>query len=176
MRNLALVGLMAAAGMVIVEGQEPIDAELQAQLKQLFPTATSFSPRGGEPPHFKAFASGPSGPETVIGFAFWTTDLQPLERGYDGPIKMLVGMDTQARLTNVIVVEHREPYGDFSVEPPRFAAQFVGKDIRDPFRVGRDIDAVSRATITITSASRAIRNSARRVARQLLAPPQQSSQ
>ena len=163
---------MAAAGLVILEGQASIDAELQGQLEQLFPSATSFSSRAGEPPHFKAFADG----ETVIGFAFWTTDLQPLERGYDGPIKMLVGMDVRGALTNVIVVEHREPYGDFSVEPPRFAAQFVGKDIRDAFRVGRDIDAVSTATITITSASRAIRNSARRVARQLLAPPQQSSQ
>ena len=37
--------------------------------------------------------------------------------------------------------------------------------------VGADIDAVSRATITITSAARAVRNSARRVARQLLPPP-----
>ena len=43
---------------------------------------------------------------TPVGFAFWTTDLQPLERGYDGPIKMLVGMDTSVVLSGVIVVEH----------------------------------------------------------------------
>jgi hypothetical protein len=70
-----------------------------------------------------------------------------------------------------MVVKHREPYGDFSIDRPEFAAQFVGKSIRDPFTVGSDIDAVSRATISITSATRAIRNSARRVARQVLAPP-----
>ena len=74
-------------------------------------------------------------------------------------------------LAGVVVVEHNEPYGNFSIEPPRFAAQFRGKSIRDPFKVGADIDAVSRATITITSAARAVRNSARRVARQLLPPP-----
>jgi hypothetical protein len=74
-------------------------------------------------------------------------------------------------LTGVIVVEHHEPYGNFSVEPPEFAAQFKNKSIRDQFKVGVDVDAVSRATITITSATRAIRNSARRVARQLLTPP-----
>jgi len=34
-----------------------------------------------------------------------------------------------------------------------------------------DVDAVSRATISITSATRAIRNSARRMATRLLAPP-----
>jgi len=33
------------------------------------------------------------------------------------------------------------------------------------------VDAVSRASITIGSATRAIRNSARRIAKQYLAPP-----
>ena len=74
-------------------------------------------------------------------------------------------------LVGVVVAAHNEPYGDFSVDRPEFAAQFKGKSIRDPFRVGADIDAVSRATITITSAARAIRISARRMATQLLAPP-----
>ena len=49
--------------------------------------------------------------------------------------------------------------------------QFKGKNIRDPFKVGEDIDAISRATITVTSASRAVRNSSRRIARALLTPP-----
>ena len=84
---------------------------------------------------------------------------------------MLVGMDVKGILSGVIVVEHKEPYGNFSVEPPSFAAQFKNKDIRDPFKLGTDIDAVSRATITMSSATRAIRNSARRVARALLTPP-----
>jgi hypothetical protein len=43
--------------------------------------------------------------------------------------------------------------------------------VRDSFKVGVDIDAVSRATITMTSAARAIRNSARRMATQLLVAP-----
>ncbi|RPI50985.1 MAG: FMN-binding protein, partial [Acidobacteria bacterium] len=90
---------------------------------------------------------------------------------YDGPIKILVGMDTKGILTGIIVAGHNEPYGDFSVDTPEFAAQFKGKSIRDPFRVGQDVDAVSRATITVTSAARAIRISARRIATRLLAPP-----
>ncbi len=69
------------------------------------------------------------------------------------------------------MVDHNEPYGNFSVDVPAFPAQFRGKNIRDPFKVGADIHAVSRATITVTSAARAIRNGARRVARQLLTPP-----
>jgi NosR/NirI family nitrous oxide reductase transcriptional regulator len=142
---------------------------LQARLKQLFPSATAFSPKGGEPPHFKAFA-GPKS-QDVIGYAFLTTEVSPLERGYGGPIVMLVGIDVKGILTGVIITDHHEPYGDFSIDRPNFVATFKGKDIRDPFRLGTDVDAVSRATITMSSAVRAIRNSARRVARELIAPP-----
>jgi transcriptional regulator of nitric oxide reductase len=113
----------------------------------------------------------PPRPGSILGYAFWTTDLQPLERGYDGPIKLLVGLGLDATITGVILVEHREPFGDFSIEPPAFAAQFAGKDVRDAFKVGDDVDAVTRATITVTSATRAVRNGARRVARAFLTPP-----
>lgn len=163
--------LLVSAAVIVVRGQSSPEARLQAQLKRLFPAASAFSPKEGDPPHFRALVNGTGGAQTVVGYAFWTTELQPLERAYDGPIRMLVGLDPKGFLTGVIVVEHHEPYGDFSIEPPSFAAQFLGKDIRDPFRVGGDIDAVSRATITMTSASRAIRNSARRIARSFLTPP-----
>jgi len=166
--------LVLVGGLLVARGQSSSDVKLQAQLKQLFPSATAFSPRGGEPPHFKAYMNDPrSGQQTLAGVAFWTTELQPLERGYYGPIKMLVGMDAKGILTGIIVVEHHEPYGNFSIDPPTFAAQFKDKNIRDPFRVGEDIDAVSTATLTVTSATRAVRNGARRLARQLLTPEAQ---
>jgi len=147
-------------------------AALESRLHTLFPTAVSFSGKEGAPPHFKAFAAAANGGSPVIvGYAFYTTDLEPLETGYDGPIQMLVGINPSGVLTGVVVTAHREPYGYFSVEPPAFAAQFVGKDVRDPFKVGEDVEAISRATITNNSATRAIRNSARRFARQMLVPP-----
>ena len=175
--RIALLAVLLAAGGALAAkaaagGQSTIDPKQQALLKRLFPAATAFSPKGGDPPHFKAFSTDPRSGQTLLGLAFWTTELEPFERAYDGPIKILVGMDTKGLLTGVIVTEHHEPYGDFSVDRPEFAAQFKGKNIRDAFKVGVDIDAVSRATISVTSASRAVRNSARRVARQLLAPPE----
>jgi NosR/NirI family transcriptional regulator, nitrous oxide reductase regulator len=162
--------LILGAGSLIVAGGQSSDARLQARLKQLFPAATAFSPKGGDPPHYKAF-SGSANAQTLLGYAFWTTELVPLERGYDGPIVMLVGLDTKGLLAGVIVTDHHEPYGDFSVDRPEFAAQFKGKDIRDAFKVGGDVDAVSRATISITSATRAVKNSARRIARRYLTAP-----
>jgi NosR/NirI family nitrous oxide reductase transcriptional regulator len=162
----SLTIVFAVVAVVVLAAQPKIDPKTEANLKRLFPSATAFTPKGGDPPHFKAMSG-----QALLGLAFWTTELQPLERAYDGPIKILVGMDTKGVLSGVVVVEHHEPYGNFSVDTAGFAAQFRGKSIRDAFKVGVDVDAISRATISVTSASRAIRNSSRLAARQLLPPP-----
>jgi NosR/NirI family nitrous oxide reductase transcriptional regulator len=160
--------------MLVASAQPMSDAEFEEQLAYLFPEAATFTEKQGSPPHYKAYGPAVDGEQPeLLGLVFWTTELDPLERGYDGPIQMLVGMDTRGILTRIIVTNHREPYGYFSVELPEFAEQFDGKDIRDRFRYGEDIDAISRATITITSASRAVRNSGRRAARAHLTPPEQ---
>ena len=172
-RTVLLMAAFAVLGAGSVNGQDGDDA-LRRQLEQLFPGAVDFSAKEGDPPHYKAYgAVGSAGEPELLGLAFWTTELDPLERGYDGPIKVLVGMDTRGVLTRVFVTEHREPYGYFSIDLPSFVAQFERKNIRDRFRVGEDIDSISRATITIRSASRAVRNSSRRAARAHLVPPEQ---
>lgn len=168
LRRVAIVFALLAGGATVLTARGQSDV-MQARLKQLFPAATSFSPKGGEPPHIKVYG-GPKS-DTLIGYAFFTTEVSPLERGYGGPIVMLMGIDTKGVLAGLIVVEHHEPYGDFSIDRPQFAAQFRAKDVREPFKLGGDIDAVSRATITMSSAVRAIRSSARRIARELIAPP-----
>ena len=171
MRKVGLALLIAVVLLPMALGQTALDRTLEAQLKKVFPSATSFSPKQTRPvPHYIAYTGNP-GSQTVAGYAFWTTELEPLERAYDGPIKILVGMDTKAVLTGILVTEHHEPYGYFSVDLPEFALQFKGKNIGDPFKVGADVAAISRASISVNSSSRAIRNGARRVARALLTPP-----
>jgi len=167
MRSVALV--LFLIGFSVIAAQSPMDPRLQGQLNKVFPGATHFSKKEGSPPHYTAY-TGDANSQNIAGYAFWTTELEPLERGYDGPIKILVGMDSRGILTGVLVTENHEPYGYFSVDTPQFAAQFKGKNIRDAFKVGADVDAISRASISVTSASRAIRNSARRIARELLTP------
>jgi transcriptional regulator of nitric oxide reductase len=170
---LKLLLILAAAGAIALTADRIYtNPDPSAELKRLFPAAAAFSPLAGQPLHFKAYAADPkTNPASPpIGIAFWTTDLVPQEHGYHGPIHMLVGMDMTGVLTGVVVTYNSEPYGYFSVEPPKFAAQFKGKTVRDPFRVGGDVDAVSRASITIGSAARAIRDSSRMVAKQLLPP------
>jgi len=164
--------VLTLAGGALLSGGQGANAEQQyAQFRKVFPSATAFSSRLEDPPHFKAYRDDPrTGGRTLAGVVFWTTDLEPLERGYGGPIRILVGMNMNGILSGILVVDHREPYADFSIDLPEYAAQFTGKDIRDPFRLGADIDAVARATVTTSSATRAVKNSARRVARELLTP------
>jgi len=167
---MILAALLVGSGSLAV-GQAGIEAPVLDKLKRLFPAATTFTPKEGEPLHFTAFAGDGRGGRTLLGYAFWTTEVVPLDRGYGGPIVMMVGLDTKGVLAGIIIGDHREPYGSFSIDMPQFSAQFKGKDIRDPFKLGEDIDAVSRATITMSSAVRTIRNASRRVARTLLTPP-----
>ncbi|HWN83834.1 MAG TPA: FMN-binding protein [Vicinamibacterales bacterium] len=161
--------LLGSGGLAV--GQAGIEPSVLDKLKRLFPAATTFSPKEGEPLHFTAYAADARGARSVLGYAFWTTEVVPLERGYGGPIVMLVGLDLKGVISGIVIGDHREPYGNFSIDMPQFAAQFRNKDVRDPFKLGEDIDAVSRATITMSSAVRSIRNAARRVARTLLTPP-----
>jgi transcriptional regulator of nitric oxide reductase len=84
---------------------------------------------------------------------------------------MLVGLDMRGVVAGVMVADHHEPYGYFSVDTKEFSDQFKGKSVRDPFRVGEDVQAISRATLTVSSATRAIRNSARRIATAFVPPP-----
>ena len=174
-----VVGLVFGALLIVPHGGAAqkrvhgfIDPMPTAKLKQLFPRAGSFAPRGDEdPPRFTAYAvNSPGPPARPIGYAFWTLDVVPTILGYDGHIHMLIGMDTAARLTGVIMDMNNEPYGEFSIDRPPFAAQFKGKSIRDPFVPGRDVDAISRATISVRAAALTIRESARIVAAAVLAP------
>ena len=82
---------------------------------------------------------------------------------------MLIGMDPRGTLLDISIVYHNEPFGYFSIDLTKFVEQFRGKSVLDRMTVGDDIDAVSRATITNNSAVRAIRDSARRMAREFLA-------
>src|SRR4029453_48304 len=98
-RSLGVVVLIVGA-MSPGYTQSAVDPKLQGQLKQLFPAAAAFSPKIPDPRHFKAYSAPPTpAAQPLAGIAFWTTEIEPLERGYDGPIKMLVGMDTKGVLT-----------------------------------------------------------------------------
>lgn len=136
-------------------------------MQELLPQAEVFSEKAGDPPVYQAFKAGEGGQQELVGYLFETPDLPPEEIGYAAPIHMLVAMDLQGVITGMRIIDYRESYrsirGDF-LNTERFPNQFFDKDLRDEFRVGRDVDGVSRATISSWAVARGIRNAARRVA------------
>jgi transcriptional regulator of nitric oxide reductase len=142
--------------------------DVQSILPIIMPSAVRFTGPEGEPKIYRGYGPDPvTGKETLLGYAFLTSDLPPEEIGYSGPITVLVGMDLTGRLTGIQVIDYRESLrssrGDF-LGSQRFQSQYAGKILADPFRPRMDIQGISGATITVTAMSRGIRNAARRVA------------
>ena len=141
-------------------------------LQEVMPAADRFSSKQGEPPVFRAFKTAAENAEPeLIGYVFTTPDLPPVQLGFSGPIDTLVGMDLQGRLTGVKILHYRESYqslrGDF-IEDSGFPEQFRNKNIEEEFRVGRDIDGMSRATIRSEEHTSELQSQAYLVCRLLL--------
>ena len=162
--TLALGGWFAQP--VVAQDALIVDQEL---LHEVVPAADSFSEKSGEPPVYRAYKTDADAAEPeLIGYLFETPDLPPEEIGYSAPIDVLVGIDLNGTLTGIKILYYRESYksirGDF-LATEQFPNQFETKNVADGFRVGRDVDGVSRATISSWAVARGIRNAARRVAR-----------
>jgi len=76
--------------------------------------------------------------------------------GQSQPITFAAGVTTDGALQDVQVMMYREPQGD-EIQEKRFRRQFAGKRLNDPIALGKDIDAISGATISSRSASYAAR-------------------
>lgn len=176
LRKVSSCILLAVSLLLSVFGQAAEHSGVtDEQLQKVFPDAVSFSAKQGEPPVYRAYIAVQDGGHLepqLVGYVFETPDLPPEEVGYAAPIEVLVGMDLSGTLTGIEILYYRESYksirGDF-LNTERFPDQFAGMSVGDGFRVGRDVDGVSRATITSWAVSRGIRNAARKVARAYLA-------
>jgi Na+-translocating ferredoxin:NAD+ oxidoreductase RnfG subunit len=68
------------------------------------------------------------------------------------PITFAVAVGANHAVRDVQVMIYREPRGE-EIREKRFRAQFSGKKASDPLQLGRDIDAISGATISSRSAA-----------------------
>jgi hypothetical protein len=78
------------------------------------------------------------------------------EKGLHEPITFATKLSPQGAVERVEIMVYREPRGD-EVRDPRFRKQFEGRTSRDALRLGRDIDAVSGATISSASLAVGVR-------------------
>jgi electron transport complex protein RnfG len=144
-------------------------ADLEADLKELFPDADSFREIGGiESPDLsvtieKQYAALRG--EEIAGAA-----LQVSRGSYGGPLKILVGVSAGGIISGVKIQEHKDTPGlGANAASPKyyvdrasgitFYGQFTGKPITDPFEVTRngDVQAITASTITSRAVSAAVK-------------------
>lgn len=85
--------------------------------------------------------------------------------GYGGPIEMLVGVDSDIKISGMQIMSHSETAGlGAKITQESFVSQFIGHSISNPAKISRsggDIDAIAGATISsnaaITAANLAVR-------------------
>jgi hypothetical protein len=120
-----------------------------------------FSVKSGAPPHYMS--------DRFIA-AFNTYDVVPAITGYAGPIKVLLALNSKGDITGIKVLEHKETenYVHYLMSPD-YLSHFVGKNVNDPFEPDNDIDAISRATVSVEALADTVRRSSRMIALQVYA-------
>lgn len=135
-----------------------IDAQLKAEeqtaLKGIMPDATSFAEKKAtDIEYFEALRGG-----QVIGYC-----IKAIGSGYNGYIRLIVGIDLSGTIRGVRVLEHQETPGlgarITEIKPgekdAHFLRQFIGKNGRT-VALRKDIDAIAGATISSKAVTDAV--------------------
>jgi hypothetical protein len=156
--GIALVIALSLAVSLSLSGEEQRVDE-SPYLAEVYP-ATMFGEKGGSPPHYLG-ADGT--------LAYNSFDVKPGIRGYAGPIKLLLALSHDGVVQGIRILEHQEtPNYVRGMERQEFLSQFLGKKVSEPFEVGRDIDGVSRATVSVEALAGTVRLSSRTIANEEL--------
>lgn len=153
-----------------------------APCADVFPGATSFSERKGQPPYVEAYADEQGKPE-LLGYVMLSTDITDTPAYSGKPVVTLIGMDLKGRFVGVKVLKHSEPIlllGIPETALTKFNDQYLGKFVGDKIEIGHSrpdegiigFDAISGATVTVIAQNQVMMTSGGAVARQtgILAP------
>lgn len=150
---IAIMITSLSGGYILRSIQKGID---ESAYLQEVATGVIFGEKRGDPPYY------PSDSELI---AFNSYDIRPDIRGYAGPIKVLIVLDKRGTITGLKLLEHRETKNYIHyMETPEYLSQFIGKSVNEPFEIDRDIDGISRATVSVEALARTIRESSRLMA------------
>ena len=108
--------------------------------------------------------AGPDG--HLAGVVFVTSDVPPQMEGFNGPVRLLVGLLPDGSVASASVLHHRETPGYFAmVKRGGVTADLTGRSVTtDP----ESLDAVSGATITSRAIQRQVLAGGATVARKIL--------
>lgn len=136
--------------------EEHLRKEEQEALKVILPDADSFKEKSVDGIEYFEAIKGNS----LIGYCIRLT-----ANGYNGFVRLIVGIDLNGIIKGVRVLEHQETPGlgakISEIKPgekdPWFLRQFIGKSAKT-IEVKKDIDAITGATISSKAVTDTIRN------------------
>ncbi len=151
MKITSLVLVMCLFIPYLALAQANLDAE--EETKKIFPSLQKYDmeSRIVDSQEFKIFTVFAN--DDIIG---WAVILD--EMGKVKPITFMVGIDKEGEVLEVRVLEYREMRGR-QIKRRSFLRQFKGKTIKSLLRIGRDIDAVTGATISSEAVAAAVKKS-----------------
>ncbi len=147
----------------------------------VFPGATHFSERMGQPPYVEAYGDADPrapGQRRLLGYVMLSTDITDIPAYSGKPVVTLIGMDTEGRYVGVKVLKHSEPILLLGIPEKAledFNNQYLGKSVKDSIEVGPSrpdenilgLDAISGATVTVIAQNQVMQLSGSAVARQV---------
>ena len=149
----------------------------------VFPGATSFSERKGQPPYVEAYGEPEAGKRKLLGYVMLSTDITDTPAYSGKPVVTLIGMDTAGHFVGVKVLKHSEPILLLGIPESallNFNNQYLGKSVAQNIEVGQSrpdenilgLDAISGATVTVIAQNQVMMTSGTTIARQvgILAP------
>ncbi|HWR73567.1 MAG TPA: 4Fe-4S binding protein [Nitrospirota bacterium] len=150
--TLTIVAITALLAGQLLRKERVLDE--RAALEELAPDAF-FSGKTGSPPHY---LSGDLA-------AFNSFDVTTTVRGYAGPIKVMIALGRDGTIRRITIIEHRETknYVHY-MENRKYLDRYTGKSVHDRFEIDRDIDGITRATVSVEALARTVRDSSRTVA------------
>lgn len=151
----------AQTGPIIAKNDQ---AKLEAALKELVPEAEKFEATEEDG---KTFYQGLKGEEKVGVVAVFP------QKGFGGLMKLMLGVGSDGKITGFRVLEHSETPGlGARITEAKFQQQFVGKSVSDPFQVGKDVQAISGATISSRSVAGGVKLMAGEIEKKFLSQKQ----
>lgn len=132
---------------------QPVDVEV----KECFPEANNFKWVQEPFSHVRVYDKE----KAFIGVCFYAEDVIDDVEGFKGPVSIFMGLTPQGEIQGIFIVAHcdtleyaRQAFSE------RFLSQFRGKRVSDGFSIGKDIQAVSGATISSSAVIRIVKNAA----------------
>ncbi len=125
-----------------------------SSVSEVLPQASRIVRKLEPVPHYKGYDTY----GRFMGIAFITTEICPEKTyGYQSKISTLVGISTEGKIVGIKVLKENESIKYTRGLLNKFIEQYVNKSVTDNFILGKDIDAVTGATITSSAINRSIK-------------------